>query len=516
MKNKQAFTREVIWNLRSKNINPGLQANNELKKRLGEELASHFARMNVGSSYYEWLVDDESLSVLSSASPEEKARVMAKLEEISAEVHSKINIPGYADCLMKYPNDDFVYYAIDLDGTVRVLLTGWGCSNYNAARGGRAVKSIREKEKISIAFLYGGRCAPQRKFNISRGGQPNSNYLVTDDEGCYSMSEPVEVDTLLKVFDVDTLKTFDLKVVSGQQLYEFDVTEYSAVSVLVRKDGQPVADEPVSVNYDGQVSEPSTSVTGQLSLSLPFVADAEVKVKVAGQEQIQTVSKAGNQFVFTLEEEQPPVVDLVIPVVQVLDANGRPVPDYVLEISQEQVVSTVQTNGEGRATLSAVMAGTEVKVADLKDKSQIVTYLVTAEDNHFVYQLKGHPTVVTVFTANGRPLADTPIDFQQGEEVKNLILDANGSCTFLAEDFVAGQQIVAKVDIQKDVRCEIPFVLEEGEYEYQLIEEKTKRSPLFLLLEILLFLLLLVVLFYLAGVFIDNASWAVRGIRSIF
>ncbi len=135
MENKKAYKQEVHWLFGSK-LNAGPQANNKVAALLGNDVAAHFAKLKAGSGYYEWIVNDD-YTFLTDADPVLAQEVNGALATLHNEVRAKA--PSIADKLLKVPNSDYVLFRRLADGSIDILLTGWGFENNKRAIGGSSL-----------------------------------------------------------------------------------------------------------------------------------------------------------------------------------------------------------------------------------------------------------------------------------------------------------------------------------------------------------------------------------------
>lgn len=127
---KQAAISEIHWKFRT--WNQGADANARLRQLIGEDARS-FARVSLGPTDIFWNDDAPGWICVNAATPEEQVKIDAEYRRISDILHSRA--PKYADALLTFPNDDYLFFRFGPDGAAHLLFTGWGYSNYKKASG---------------------------------------------------------------------------------------------------------------------------------------------------------------------------------------------------------------------------------------------------------------------------------------------------------------------------------------------------------------------------------------------
>lgn len=93
-------------------------------------------------------------------------------------------------------------------------------------------------QSVSIAFVSDGKRAGVRKFTLAQVGA-ETKQMQTEPDSSFKIGDKIETGAQFHIKDIETEKEFDLTVIDGKVLYEFDVTTEKPVAPE-----KPVVPEP--------------------------------------------------------------------------------------------------------------------------------------------------------------------------------------------------------------------------------------------------------------------------------
>lgn len=272
--------RVMRWNAKE-------QANDTGKPQLGPTLSRHFADVKVATNSYVWSHAESGWQSLSGTSAEKRPAIEVARDNLFAQVRSKLagSQTATPEDFLTYPNDDYVFYKLRDDGTIDILLTGWGFRNQKQVTGEiiRVTTDKTDKQDVVFSFLNNGTPVPNRPFYVTTN--QNLNREETDAEGNYRLNA-LPVGKEVQITDEVTHRTFPLKVEKGRTIYTFDVTRRADICVKVRENGQPVAGESVTLTYGDTTLTETTNATGEAHFSL-LCRDTDDNATVAVRDQQQ-------------------------------------------------------------------------------------------------------------------------------------------------------------------------------------------------------------------------------------
>lgn len=425
MKIKEVATKEIHWLLP---WNPGPQANDRLRQKLGNSLCSYFARINVGKDSYVWNIDiNGKWRPLTKDETAEEALARQRWDEVKQEVRAHLNSEiELVEKILTIPNDEYIYYQIDATGQVKVLVTGWGFTNFKGVVIGNGSGEIDKPttHPVSVAFTIDGQKVPNRDFFIVA---PQKNVPhTTDAEGNYALGNLSE-NTTFEVIDGPTGRKFSIQTDRTTTEYTFDVTEFVNVSVEAVHDKQPISGETATLNYHGRTYELTLS-NGSATISLPLYGGDACIARFREAMQQQELNLSGHTFRF---ESTTPIMP--------------PPPPGGGETGDGDGEGEGDTGGEGEG------------------EGEVVTPEPEPRD-----------ISVQVVDRNMKPFARGSITFKQGEKTLEKKLDERGITYLAKDDFATGQPLSAQVSTPGRTIPPIPFTLDEGETQYVLQEVKPK------------------------------------------
>ncbi len=496
MKIKEVASNEIHWSI--KRWNEGKQANDELRKRLGDT-AQHFATCNIGHGYYQWNSNIIGQWLpLNNADTTQREKVTQRVEEIRKEVNAKmLNEPDLAEQLLEVPTIDYYYFRTLPDGTIDVLITGWGYRNFRKDPPFR-ITTPQKKASLptTLSFVLDGMKLPNRAFTLKAAWTTNPDQKTTDQNGDFTFQEPIG--TTLEVVDVLTGKNFNIRVSEAHSTVILDITDKTSLTVRAMQDGQPIIRETVSIDYNGHqynlpLNNDGTAVLNDLSL----VPGQSCTASLRDQQQTIELAKGAENVVTFQFQSTPPSLDRCSLTVEAY-SDGQPINNELASVDYANQHYDLTLNN-GRATIDELLMvglGSACRVS-VRGAQQTITP-VKGMPNVVRFDFASTPPAptmarITVIDAKGQPMRGMKYSLQQGTVDASGTLDAQGSSVFVKNPFVIGAPLTAHLITPEGKELQpIEFTLEPQENEYLLQElAGKKRSPW---LEILMFLLLLLIL----------------------
>ena len=349
MEIKNVRVNEIHWSI---DWNASQEANKRLKDKIGET-SKYFAQLKVGNATYNWMVDTiGKWRPMGMAPDSDKAAVMEKAEQIRQEVFDKLpNDDNLARKICQVPNyEEYIFYKDNGDGTLDVVITGWGFHNFKKA--GPFVETWPPRPVMhdtTIAFVIDGVRQPQRTFSVVTPKMQKPD--VTDEQGVRTYKEYAGVS--ITVIDDATKRQFTFTTEEKDQVLEFDITTKTSVIVRATLDGQPLSGESMAIDYDGQHHE-LPLVNGEAVFSdLSFNSGASCTATLRGEQRIEPLSGSTAttlSFEFTTPPEEPkeePKAEPVIATLSVIDAQGQPMKNAQYRLTQGGQTIEGQLNEQG-------------------------------------------------------------------------------------------------------------------------------------------------------------------------
>lgn len=300
------------------------QANDFGKTQLGPELSRHFADVIVATNSYVWSHAEGGWTSLSAAPADERNVAAAARDQLFASVRSKLasSTTATAEEFLTYPNDDYVFYKRLSDGTINILLTGWGFRNQKKEENHTIKVKTDEttRQNLSLSFLDDGVPVPNRAFYFTTN--QTLNRATTDAEGYYRL-DGVEAGKEIQVTDEKTRRSFTFTVEQGRADYGFDVTRRAEIVVLVREDGLPATDENVVLTYGDKSFTAATNAAGEARFNIVYREESgNATAQVRDKQQTFGPSDERTSVVFDFQKpiepvEEPPVEEPVVSTINV-------------------------------------------------------------------------------------------------------------------------------------------------------------------------------------------------------
>ena len=492
MEIKNVRVNEIHWSI---GWNASQEANKRLKDKIGET-SKYFAQLKVGNATYNWIVDTiGKWRPMGMAPDSDKALILEKAEEIRQEVFDKL--PGddaLATKICQVPNyEEYIFYKDNGDDTIDVVITGWGFHNFKKA--GPFIETWPPrpiKHTTTIAFVVDGERQPQRPFSIVTPKMQKPD--VTDEQGVRSYKEYAGLN--ITIIDDATQRQFSFTTEDKDQELEFDVTTKTSVIVRATIDGEPLNDETVGLDYNGQHYDVQL-VNGEATLSdLSFKSDSSCKATLRGEERSEPLS-GNTATIITFDfNTPPPVIDKCsITVMATLD--GNPIAGETISVDYAGQHYDLTLDEEGKATISDIVCTGDACYATFRDTEHSITPEKDKE-NIINFELKEpvkEPVIATisVIDAQGQPMKNAQFRLQQGEQLLEGQLDEQGAAQFVMETFAIDQPLQAFITTEDQRQIDpIEFTLEAEEKEYVLQENAPKSGGS--IIGFLVFLLILAAL----------------------
>ena len=476
MEIKNVRVNEIHWSI---GWNASQEANKRLKDKIGET-SKYFAQLKVGNATYNWIVDTiGKWRPMGMAPDSDKALIMEKAEEIRQEVFDKL--PGddaLATKICQVPNyEEYIFYKDNGDDTIDVVITGWGFHNFKKA--GPFIETWPPRpirHTTTIAFVVDGERQPQRPFSIVTPKMQKPD--VTDEQGVRSYKEYAGLN--MTVIDDATQRQFSFTTEDKDQELEFDVTTKTSVIVRATLDGEPINDETVGFDYNGQHYDVQL-VNGEATLSdLSFKSDVSCKATLRGEERSEPLSGNAATIITFDFNTPPPVIDKCsITVMATLD--GNPIAGETVSVDYAGQHYDLTLDDEGKATISDIVCTGDTCYTSFRDTEHSITPEKDKE-NIINFELKEpvkEPVIATisVVDAQGQPMKNAQFRLQQGEKFLEGQLDEQGAAQFVMDTFAIDQPLQAHITTEDQRQIDpIEFTLEAEEKEYVLQENAPKSG----------------------------------------
>ena len=397
-----------------------------LQSKLSSDIYRHFAKLNVGLGFFEWTFtcDSEPLT-LSQASEDDAMVVWDEYNKLGEQVLSSFGDKGIiGQRFLHVPNEDFIFYYKNAEGMIQIVLTGWGFASHNGPSLQPIIKEIPKSEPttiINIGFMRDGEMVGERKFLLSTAGQLKPNELTTSADGFYHFDKPFKQGSEFSITDEASGKEFPLQVEAGQTDYVFDITQRTAVSVLLTCNNEPVSGREVTLTYRGNTQTLMTDDNGRINTDLVYYDNEEVVVEVGDHRERKTVAPEGNEIIIPLKTA------VAAPVVKTVDQDGDIVGGYHLLLETELGQNDVVTDNNGCAVLPELEVGKVFYLTD--DKGERKSYVVNEENGEHIFPVyvdKSLTPILKIVDQNGNPLPGYEIMFASAQGQYTIMSDAMG------------------------------------------------------------------------------------------
>ena len=360
----------------------------ELDKLLGND--NPFAQFKIGSGQYVWSYTKSDCEWL----PMENASGLKEeqIRTVISELRNKVGtlIPAkYVDSLFTVPDDSFIFYNDD-KGNIRVLFTGWGFRKPTYVSTPPEKTSIKKHTLVDISFIYDGVRLKGYEFGIRLNRQVKK-LRTTDDNGVFCFDN-IKVGDRYQLIDLKSNRTFGFEVENGKTHYDFDLTTYTTISVHADLDSAPLANEPMKIEYHGNVECPMTDINGNASLEVVYYEGENILVAMRQDWQNKVVEVDSNVFTFAFEKPVEPE-PLVEPEPTTITTNVRvvvlksncPVDNALVSVCYSRIAEKGTTDINGVWNLSLDVQEGEVCRVDVEGCESQERQLLPTEENVFTF-----------------------------------------------------------------------------------------------------------------------------------
>jgi len=345
-----------------------------------------FAKIDNGVEFYVWSDYRCDWHRMIDASEWKQEMVKKELYHTQEKLVDKIGTKT-AQVLFSYPDDSYIYYNED-GGDLKVLITGWGFTKPARSVMKPEVDPVSINSKVGISFSHNGEKLLNYEFGLRL--QRQIKRLNTMSEGIlWEKLNPNETYTLI---DFNTQQEFQLKVVEGQSLYNYDVTKYVPLTITANDDNMPLANEKVEVKYHDKVYDVTTDENGCASLQIPFYEGENVHASMRDQVKDTDVIEQGAHIEFDFRT-MPDKAWLNVQV-SVLE-RGKPVPNKSVTMKYHGETFDGITDANGNLLFSVEEKTNEVCNVSVSGYDSQEKQLVSGTNNHFVFDRELPPTPPT-------------------------------------------------------------------------------------------------------------------------
>lgn len=362
----------------------------ELDKLLGND--NPFAQFKIGSGQYVWSYTKSDCKWL----PMEDASKLKEeqIRTVISELRTKVGtlVPAkFVEPLFTVPDDSFIFYN-DEEGDLRVLFTAWGFRKPVFVHKDPPLTKIKKHTLVDISFLYDGVRLKGYEFGIRLTRQVKK-LRTTDDDGvcCF---DTIKVGERYQLIDLKSNRTFDFEVEKGKTHYDFDLTTYTTISVHADSDSAPLANEPMKIEYHGNVECPMTDANGNASLKVVYYEGENILVAMRQDRQNKVVEADNNVFTFAFEKPVEPE-PLVEPVPTTITTNVKvvvlksnsPVDNALVSVRYSRISEEGTTDINGVWSLSLDVQEGEVCRVDVEGCEPQERPLLPTEENVFTFNV---------------------------------------------------------------------------------------------------------------------------------
>lgn len=231
-------------------------------------------------------------------------------------------------------------------------------------------------------------------------------------------------------------KNYELNIVEGKSDYVFDITDYVDVTFEATENGNPITGETIDVNYNSQSYQCQTDSQGHSTLKLAYHKDNNIEARLRDKTENATISPSSNNICFIFQDEIP-----------------APISDPISEPIHEP-------DPEPNPDLEPIILNIEIK-----DK-------------------------------NEQPMKCEKVCFKQGDKIQERVLDEEGRCTLLNDDFSIDEPIETEIvyDEKNNSSDKFSWQLVEDETHYILQEREIEKTKWWHILGQILFVLLCILI----------------------
>lgn len=288
----------------------------QLKQFLLPDEMALFAGIEVRGNEVVWYTEREGMEWrrYRQAQQAEKEQIADELEKKREAIREKVGkLPGlaeYAGMLLQVPSDEDIFYADRGDGTVRVVLTRWGCRGTGSGKPIDILGAVigipcENQAEVVLKMVYkDGNAIARETFWYSFYGVKKP--FRTDEQGEYRVGKMYYEKSFSVADSEDGSGCVHTRtVVKGQEVYEMVFPGYTGYCVkVVNQNGEPCAGKTVEAGEKAYVTD-GTGVFGEEQIE--FVPGDVLEVFLPDHRETGTrfelhKEREENEFVFVVEE----------------------------------------------------------------------------------------------------------------------------------------------------------------------------------------------------------------------
>ncbi|MDE5635943.1 MAG: hypothetical protein K2I52_06530, partial [Muribaculaceae bacterium] len=193
-----------------------------LTRQFGKGTDCLFTERIAGHEYLQWILPGEGWTALAQGDPIMTDQVRQELKTRRQAVVARFGANvDMAHRVLTVPDDEYVYYKADVNGSIDIKLTAWGYRYPERVDGGNATGMVTPNattENVSVKITYNGEPVPGKEFKI------NDFKRVTDEKGMLTIGNlPIGYQ-----FDIeaDGISRHCI-VTAGESVVELDCTVYA-------------------------------------------------------------------------------------------------------------------------------------------------------------------------------------------------------------------------------------------------------------------------------------------------
>ena len=449
------------------------QSYSELYKTLCTELgeSNPFAKFSIGAGNYVWSDNRCRWSRMIDASELKQSIIHDALNQLKADVANKVGSKT-AEALFTTPDNSYVYYN-DNNGDIKILVAGWGFKKPVRVAIGPETTTVSPKNPISISFSYDGERLKNYEFGLRLAKQIKR--LSTESSGLYAFDN-LKVGEVYSIIDINSGKDFQLNIIEGQSLYDFDVTKYVSLNISAIIDHQPINRETVEISYHGKKYDTTTDDNGHATIQLPLHHGETVTATLRGKEESTCISENGGEIEFVFKTETPvdpekKLVDVQIIVMK----DGEMLPSQPVTISYGEGVIEGITNANGSLQKRLEEIPNEMCTVTVPGFESQSKQLDSNELNKFVFEKTAdvfNPYII-VERENGDVVDNYPISVEYEGNVTDYVSNSEGIVAL--SNLEDGKTIKVTDGINSDNIKEYILDKEQKEYIF-IIPDKTEEE----------------------------------------
>ncbi len=382
-----------------------------------------FTERKVGTGYLQWELPGEGWQQLSMVDPLLQLEIKNVLHTRKLNLIKKNLVDeNLIHQLLSTPDDSYVYFKKSENENWDIKLTAWGyCYPVRVKTGAISGQITPEaiKQEITLRMMHDGKPMANKKFKL------NDYDRCTNEKGELYIEElPVGYEFDVHVDGIHR----HIKIQQGQDLEEFDLTQWATIEVKAVLNGEPYANATTNVIYgEKQFAlqlDASGTATERIALSLNQDI-CEVKIDDAVLE--KTLAFGNNLFNFALTKViTPPTVDTVVNIEVLLD--GTPCIEKEVEVKYNGRFYPLKTNTSGKASIT-LQQNLDDNICEVICEGKTICKTLQAPETDFTFNLTpkvSEKKVVIKTTLNGEPYSNAKATIEYEGIVHTVITDAVG------------------------------------------------------------------------------------------